>query len=114
MPEPERAPVGRGMLVVFSTVGSQEDAERIARTLVEERLAACVSIVPGLTSLYWWEGKISRDPEVLLIIKTSEQAYERLETRLREIHPYQVPEIVALRAERVYEGYMEWLEGEVR
>ena len=102
------------MLVVFSTVGSQEDAERIARTLVEERLAACVSIVPGLTSLYWWEGKISRDPEVLLIIKTSERAYERLEARLREIHPYQVPEIVALRAERVYEGYMKWLEGEVR
>ncbi len=102
------------MVVVFSMVGSQEDAERIARTLVEERLAACVSIVPGLTSLYWWEGKISRDPEVLLIIKTSERAYERLEARLREIHPYQVPEIVALRAERVYEGYMKWLEGEVR
>ena len=106
--------MGRGMVVILSTVGSQEDAESIARTLVEERLAACVSIVPGLTSLYWWEGKISRDSEVLLIIKTSEQAYERLEARLREIHPYQVPEIVALRAERVYEGYMEWLEGEVR
>ncbi len=102
------------MIVVFSTVGSQEDAERIARTLVEERLAACVSIVPGLTSLYWGEGKISRDPEVLLIIKTLEQAYERLEARLREIHPYQVPEIVALKAERVCEGYMKWLEGEVR
>jgi len=102
------------MVVILSTVGSQEDAESIARTLVEERLAACVSIVPGLTSLYWWEGKISRDSEVLLIIKTSEQAYERLEARLREIHPYQVPEIVALRAERVYEGYMKWLEGEVR
>ena len=106
--------MGRGMVVILSTVGSQEDAESIARTLVEERLAACVSIVPGLTSLYWWEGKISRDSEVLLIIKTSEQAYERLEARLREIHPYQVPEIVALRAERVYEGYMKWLEGEVR
>jgi len=114
MPELESPSEGRGgVLIVLTTVGAQEDAERIARTLVEERLAACGSIAQGLMSIYWWEGKMSRDPEVLLIIKTSERAYERLEARLREIHPYQVPEIVALRAERVHEAYLRWLEGEV-
>ena len=109
-----RGAVGEdGVLIVLTTVGDRESAERVARTLVEERLAACVSVVPGLRSFYWWEGELTEDSELLLVIKTLESAYDRLESRLREIHPYQVPEIVALRAARVSQAYLAWMRGEV-
>ncbi len=103
-----------GVLIVLTTVGDQESARKVARTLVEERLAACVSVVPGLKSFYWWEGGLTEDSEFLLVIKTLESAYDRLESKLREIHPYQVPEIVALRATRVFQAYLDWMRGEVR
>ncbi|MDK2464927.1 MAG: divalent-cation tolerance protein CutA [Candidatus Korarchaeota archaeon] len=102
-----------GVLIVLTTVGDRESAERVARTLVEERLAACVSVIPGLESLYWWEGRLTEDSELLLIIKTLESVYDRLESRLREFHPYQVPEIVALRATSVSQAYLDWVRGEV-
>ena len=109
----EAAGEGR-VLIVLTTVGDRESAERVAKALVEERLAACVSVVPGLKSFYWWEGRLTEDSELLLVIKTLESAYDRLESRLREIHPYQVPEIVALRATRVFQAYLDWVRGEVR
>ncbi len=82
--------------IVFCTVPNQETADNIAGALVKDELAACVNIVPGLTSVYRWEGKICRDQETLLICKTTETAYRKLESKIKEIHPYDTPEIIAI------------------
>jgi periplasmic divalent cation tolerance protein len=97
-----------GARVILTTVGTVDDAKRIARLLVEERLAACVSLT-AVESLYAWEGRVAEDPETLLVIKTSAARVDALERRLRELHPYSVPEFVVLAAEHVAAPYMEWL-----
>jgi len=84
-------------------------AERIAETVVGERLAACVNIVPGLTSIYRWEGQIQRDAELLLLIKTRQEVYPLLEARIRELHPYQIPEIIALPIQIGSAAYLDWI-----
>ena len=95
--------------VVFCTVPSREEGKKIARTLVEERLAACVNIVPGLSSVYEWEGKLCEDDELLLVIKTRQERFHALESRLRELHSYDVPEILLLPVEAGSEPYLDWL-----
>jgi periplasmic divalent cation tolerance protein len=102
-----------GGLVVLSAVGSEEDAERIAQALVQRRLAACVNVVPGIKSFYWWEGKIARDGEWLLVMKTSASAFDRLRDALVELHPYDLPEVVALAVDQGYGPYLEWIDGSV-
>jgi len=96
-------------LVAYCTCPDQTTAERIAETLVAERLAACVNIVPGLTSVYRWQSQVRRDAEVLMIIKTRGVVYSLLETRIRELHPYEVPEIVALPIQAGSAPYLLWL-----
>lgn len=96
-------------LVVYCTCPDQTTAERIAETLVAERLAACANIVPGLTSIYRWQSQVRREAEVLLIIKTRGVVYSLLETRVRELHPYEVPEIVALPIQAGSAPYLGWL-----
>ena len=100
---------GEAPRLVLSTVGSPEHAERIARALVEERLAACVNLVPGLRSLYWWEGAVQDDREILLLIKTTAERVGALRERLLELHPYEVPEFGVLEIESVSEAYGAWL-----
>ena len=100
-------------VVAFSTVGSGEDAERIARTLVERRLAACVNVVPGLVSIYRWKGAVERDEERLLIIKTRAERLEGLRAALLELHPYELPELVALPIEGGHPPYLAWLDESV-
>ncbi len=95
-------------MLVLTTTGTPEDAKSLARKLVEERFAACVNILP-IESVYPWEGEIHEDAERLLVIKTTEQRLADLETRLRELHPYDVPEFVAIRTEHVAEAYKAWL-----
>ncbi len=90
------------------------DAERIARSIVEERLAACVSVVRGLRSIYWWEGKIEESGEDLLLIKTRSDALEDLVNAIKRIHPYEVPEIIAVPIVGGLREYLEWVVGEVR
>ncbi len=102
----------KGVLIVLCTI-PEDAAETLARRLVEDRLAACVNVIRGLTSLYWWEGKIQRDRESLLILKTTEEAYPLLERRIRELHPYTVPEIVALPVVMGNEDYLRWVREEV-
>ncbi len=97
-----------GELLVGLVTTPPKDAERIARTLVEERLAACVNIVCMVKSYYWWEGKVQADEECLLIVKTTRKVADRLISRVKEVHPYTVPEVVLLPAERVLEEYLEW------
>jgi periplasmic divalent cation tolerance protein len=96
-------------LVIYCTCPDQATAERIAETLVDERLAACVNLVPGLTSIYRWQGQIQRDAEWLLIIKTRRTVYSLLEARLRELHPYEVPEIIALPIQAGLADYLDWI-----
>jgi periplasmic divalent cation tolerance protein len=102
-----------GHLVVLSTVGKAEDAERIGRELVERRLAACVNVVPGVTSIYRWKGDVEREEERLLVIKTTAEQFPALRDALVTLHPYEVPEVVALRIEDGYEPYLAWLDQSV-
>ena len=97
------------VVVVLVTCATMEDATRIARHVVGARKAACVSIVPQLRSIYRWEGEIEDDPEQLLIIKTTRVMFEALSTAIREVHPYSVPEILALPVTDGYDGYLRWV-----
>ena len=96
-------------LVVFCTCPDQASAERIAATMVEERLAACVNMLPGLTSIYRWREQIQRDTELLLLLKTQGTVYPLLEARIRELHPYDVPEIIALPVRMGSSAYLDWI-----
>jgi periplasmic divalent cation tolerance protein len=102
-----------GRIVALSAVGSAEDAERIARALVERRVAACVNVVPGVTSFYRWKGEIARDGEWLLVMKTTAARFEALREAVVELHPYDVPEVVALPIERGHGPYLDWIEQSV-
>jgi periplasmic divalent cation tolerance protein len=89
-----------------------EAAEKLASALVEERLAACVSVQRDVTSVYRWQGRVERQAEVLLVVKTSDAALERLVGRIAALHPYEVPEIVAFDVARVNSKYREWVDSE--
>jgi periplasmic divalent cation tolerance protein len=99
-----------GRLLVLSTVATAEDAERIARGLVERRLAACVNVVPGVLSTYRWKGAVEREGELLLLIKTRAESFETLRAALVSLHPYEVPELIALPIENGHEPYLKWLD----
>lgn len=96
--------------VVLSTAASPEEAARIGRTLVEERLAACATLVPGVQSIYPWEGAIESSVETLLLLKTSAGQIAALETRLHELHSYETPEFIVLDVDSGSRGYLSWLE----
>jgi len=96
-------------LLAFSTCPSAETAARIARTLVEERLAACVNRVPGAVSSYRWQGEIHEDAEVLLIIKTTRERLPALRDRLVELHPHELPELAAVEIAEGLPAYLDWL-----
>ena len=96
-------------LLCLSTCPDTESAVRIARTLVEERLAACVNRLPGVASTYRWQGKIHEDAEVLLLIKTTRARFDALRARLLELHPYEVPELIALDIADGSAAYLAWL-----
>lgn len=95
-------------LVVLVTV-PPERAPELARTLVAERLAGCVNVVGGIHSIYRWEGDVAEDPETLLIVKTTGERYPELEARIRAMHPYEVPEIIALPFDRALPEFQSWL-----
>jgi periplasmic divalent cation tolerance protein len=84
--------------LVLTTLGADADATALARTLVEERLAACVNVLPAMTSIYRWKGSIEQEREQQLVIKTTAARIEALEARLRELHPYELPEFIVLDA----------------
>lgn len=96
-------------MIVYTTCATEHEARHIARVLVEERLAACVQRLPGLLSTYVWKGEVRDDPEVLLIIKTRSGLYPQVEARIRALHSYEVPEIVALPIETGSGDYLAWL-----
>ena len=100
-------------VVALSTVAKAEDAERIARALVERRLAACVSVVPNVLSVYRWKGEVSRDEELLLVIKPVRGRLEALREALVGMHPYEVPELVAFSVAAGHEPYLAWVDESV-
>ncbi|MHB8254112.1 MAG: divalent-cation tolerance protein CutA [Acidiferrobacter sp.] len=95
--------------MVFSSC-PEAQAALIATTLVEEKLAACVNMVAGVRSVYHWRGQVDTATETLLIIKVATHQYEKLEQRLRALHPYELPEIVAVPVARGYPPYLDWLQ----
>jgi periplasmic divalent cation tolerance protein len=96
-------------LVVLCTLPEQEVAARIAGILVQEQLAACVNIIPGLTSVYRWKDAVHRDDEVLLLIKSTAAMYSRLEQRIQALHPYELPEIIAVPIQTGQADYIQWI-----
>ena len=97
------------VLVVFVTVGNGDEAASIARTLVEEKLVACVNIIPQIRSLYWWKGEVCDDQEVLLLMKTPNGTFDALQQRIRQLHSYEVPEIIAVAVKRGLPEYLQWV-----
>jgi len=100
-------------IVVLSTCGSQGEARKLARELVEERVAACVNVVPGVLSVYRWQGKIEEDAEWLLVIKTRRALFDRLRAVIEEAHSYDVPELIALTVVDGSSSYLEWMDREL-
>ena len=96
------------LLVVFVTA-PEDAAEGLARSLVDDRLAACVNVVRGVTSFYRWEGEVQRDVEVLLLVKTTAEGFGRLAEAVRERHPYDLPEVIALPISDGSPEYLRWL-----
>ena len=95
--------------IILSTIDTATEAERIARDLVDNRLASCVNISPGLQSVYRWQGEIHSDKELLLIIKTSSDKTDMAIKRIVELHPYDLPEAVVLPIESGHAAYLDWI-----
>lgn len=104
---------GAGPLVVLCTCPDEQVALQVANAVVEQRLAACVNRVPGIESIYHWEGRVERDREELLVIKTTRERYGALEACILEVHPYDTPEVIAMPIERGARSYLEWIAGSV-
>jgi len=100
--------------VVLTTAPNAEVGGLIARTLVEERLAACANVIPGVRSIYRWEGDIQDDPEVVLIVKTRADRCEALAARIKDLHPYDVPEVLVLPAVGGSASYLAWISTETK
>ena len=100
-------------LLVLVTAPNKDEALRIANALVEERLAACVNVVSAIDSVYRWEGQVTTDREVLLIIKTTDERYQALEQRVKQLHTYSTPEVIAVKIERGSSDYLSWLRDSV-
>lgn len=107
-------PMQVSALICFSTCPDADTAERIASALVDERLAACVNILPGVRSVYRWQDAVERAEEVLLLVKTMPDQFERLKTRLLELHPYELPELLAVETDFGDSDYLRWVVAQTR
>ena len=103
------APMPSTHLIVLCTVPDGVVADRIAQTVIEERLAACVNRIPGVSSIFHWHGKVQHEDEVLLLMKTVSQAFPALEARIRTLHPNTVPEIIAVQIAAGSAPYLDWI-----
>ena len=96
-------------LIVFMTAGSREEAVKIVRTLLEERLIACANVVDAVSSFFWWQGEIEEEKEVLVIMKSNESFFRKLSKRVAELHSYDVPEILAVPIVDGSQSYLDWM-----
>ena len=102
------------MALIYTTTSNKEEAQKIGVTLVKERLAACSNIITNMNSIYWWEGEIERDTEAILLLKTLEEKVEKVISRVKEIHSYDNPCIIALPVLNVSDSYLNWLNEEIK
>ena len=105
---------GDAILLCLCSCPDATSAEQLAGALVGERLAACINIVPGLRSVFRWQGSVQRESEVLLLIKTTPERYPALQARLPALHPYELPELVAVETSAGLPAYLQWLADETR
>ena len=98
-----------GNIIILCNCGSNEEAQQVARALVGQRLAACVNILPGVYSVYRWQGEVEEAAEWTLIIKTQASRYAEVEAAIRELHSYTTPEIVAVKIEKGLPAYLDWI-----
>ena len=101
-------------LLVFTTLPSADKAAELAKALVDERLAACANLLPAVRSIYRWQVKVQDENEVLVLLKTRAEHLERLKLRILELHPYELPEVLAVPVEAGYQPYLDWLAGETK
>jgi len=97
------------MIIILCTTNNLDNAKNIAGALVNEHLCACVNILPKISSVYKWEGKIVNDDEYLLIIKTKDDLFDKIESRIKELHPYKVPEIISINVSNASKDYINWV-----
>ena len=100
------------VLIVLVTASSRREAAKIGRAVVKKKVAACVNVMPSVTSIFRWQGKVQSSSEALLVVKTSGRRYAALERLIRSMHSYEVPEIIALTVERGLRPYLEWVHKE--
>lgn len=108
---PEATPSAR---IVLTTTANPEEAARLGRILVEERLSACATLIPAVQSIYRWEGKIESATETLLLLKTCAEQLAALEARLHELHSYEIPEFLVLKIDAASQPYLDWLQASLR
>ncbi len=96
-------------MVVLITAPNEDEAVKISKTLIEEKLAGCVNIIRNIRSVYFWQDKIEDEPEVLMIVKTKSELFEELEKRVKSLHSYTVPEIIGIKIKKGSESYLNWL-----
>jgi len=99
-----------GKVIVLSTCGSEEEADRIAQHLVENRLAACVNVIPQVKSIYRWQGKVESAQESLLLVKTTHEKFSQVRDAIRGLHSYELPECIAIPIEDGSSAYLQWIE----
>ena len=102
------------VLLVLTNVPDHEAAREMARDLVERRVAACVNLLPGVSSIYQWQGKVEETAEVTMLIKTARDRYAELEAAIKEAHPYELPEIIAIPVVSGLPGYLSWVLSETK
>jgi len=99
--------------IIICTCPEEESATKLSRVLVEEQLAACVNILPKIKSVYRWQGKVEQDNEYLLLIKTLESKFQLVKTRIQVLHPYDVPEVIALNIQQGNKEYLDWISNSI-
>ncbi|MFC1594029.1 divalent-cation tolerance protein CutA [Candidatus Omnitrophota bacterium] len=97
-------------IVVLVTAANKEEAQKISNGLIQEKLAACVNVIDGVNSIFWWEGKVDSAQETLLVIKTKQSLFEELEKKVKELHSYDCPEIIALSITAGNKAYLDWID----
>ena len=101
-------------IVVFVTAKDKAEAERIARGLLEDKLVACVNILDGVKSMFWWEGKVDQSPEALLILKSRKDRFSHIVKKVKSLHSYDLPEIIAMPIVEGSEDYLDWIDSSVQ
>lgn len=101
------------MILVLTTTDKKDVAQKISEALIKQRLSACCSILPGVESTYWWKGKIAKETEFQILIKSKEEKFAEIERLVKELHNYDLPEIICINLDKVGKDYLKWLESEL-